>query len=62
MDLRNAPTDRDDAEVFSVKLNVPGALVALLKVLERRLPAPDGLAPGDPEKVRRVHEQIPHRL
>src|SRR5260221_6500850 len=62
VDLRNPPADRDDPQLFLVDVDLPGALVAFFQVFQRRVPVPDGLAPADPEHVRRVRQQGSHAL
>src|SRR5882724_984501 len=62
IDLRDAPAHRDDSQLLLVHVDLPGALVALLQVLERGVPAPDGLAPADPQKIGRIGEQVSYSL
>src|SRR6266513_254240 len=56
VDLRDAPADRDDSQLFPFDVDAPSALVALLEALERGLPAPDRFASADPEEVRGVRQ------
>src|SRR3974390_1077763 len=60
VDLGDAPADRDDPQLLLVDVDLPRALVALFQRLERRLTAPDGLAPADPEHVRRGRKKAAH--
>src|SRR6267143_6233638 len=62
VDLRHAPADRNDSQLFPVDVDAPSAPVTLLEALERGLPAPDRFASADPEKVRGVRQKASHRL